>query len=147
MEKEVWLGWFPIYCNHLCFGEKHFTHPPGCACMCSCLFNAVTAHINRSETVFPVLNCRVQQGMSLALDLSVFTQTHTHIFQAFLILFLLISLCFHSYFLFVILFLLCPSNPALLFQSFLLASYLFPPFKHFDYFFPLSWTPLSTNTK
>lgn len=31
------VGVFPIYCNHLCFGEKHFTHPSGCVCMCLCL--------------------------------------------------------------------------------------------------------------
>lgn len=75
MEKEMWLRWFPKYCNHLCFSEKHSLIQLG-VCTCVCAFECVRAHVNTSETVFPVLNCRVLQGLSLALDLSVFTQTH-----------------------------------------------------------------------
>lgn len=128
--KEMWLGWFPICCNHLCFGEKHLTHPSWCVCMYSCLWMCVHAHTNRSDTVFPLLNCRVLQGLSLALDLSVFIQTHIFDFVFLLSRSVFIPLCslsFSSFYASLIM--------PCYFRVFLMASYLFPPPEHFDLIF------------
>lgn len=67
-KKKMWLVWFPKCCNHLCFGERNQTQP--------------------SLSVFTSLNCRVEHGPSLALDLSVFTSTYH-------IIFLFIMHCFY----------------------------------------------------
>lgn len=69
---------FPIDRNCQCFGEMLFT-PSLSECVFiraikwACIINT------RKACFFPLLNCRVLQGLPLGLDLNVFTQKHRYL--------------------------------------------------------------------